>query len=106
MLKLLTGNSFLNRTYNLQYLLLPKVNYDIALVNTSANSKKVIFQIVSTSTKKILTTKQTTINSRATFIFTIKQITASSRLIISSKMIMARPVIFVNNNDKIDVFHG
>ncbi len=105
-LELLSGNSFLVRKYNLQYLLLPNINYEIAFVNTSSKNKKITINIISLNNQKTIKTKGITIAPRASFIFVSGQITTNCRLVIKSKIIMARPVIFCFNNDKMDVFHG
>tara|TARA_B100001059_G_C17815251_1_gene574798 strand:+ start:1021 stop:1806 length:786 start_codon:yes stop_codon:yes gene_type:complete len=101
----LSGSSFLNRKYNLQFLLHPNNSYEIALVNTSSSNKKVKFEIVSFSDKVQL--KETVIlKSKQIFLLPLKNLLTLRRLVIHSKMIMARPVLFSFHEDKLDVFHG
>ena len=101
----LSGSSFLNRKYNLQFLLHPNNSYEIALVNTSSSNKKVKFEIVSFSDNVQL--KETVIlKSKQIFLLPLKNLLTLRRLVIHSKMIMARPVLFSFHEDKLDVFHG
>jgi len=101
----LSGSSFLNRKYNLQYLLNPNNGYEIALVNTSSSDKKVNFEIASFG-HEVQVKKSVTLKSKQIFLLSIDNLVTLSRLIIQSKMIMARPVLFSFHEDKIDVFHG
>ena len=101
----LGGSSFLNRRYNLQYLIEPNKDYDIALVNASSSNKRVKFKIESFDGKAQIR-KNVILKSKQAFVFSIKNLPSYGRLIIKSKMIMARPIVFCFDNDKIDVFHG
>jgi hypothetical protein len=47
-----------------------------------------------------------TLKPKQVFILPIKDIPNPSQLIIKNKIIMARPVIFCFDNDKIGAFHG
>jgi len=104
-LKLLGGSSFISRRYNLQYLLEPNKYYEIALVNASLSKKIVELNVVSFD-GEALTRERIALKSGQVFILTIKSLPSYSRLIVRSKMIMARPTVFCFNNYKIDVFHG
>ena len=101
----LSGSSFLNRQYNLQYLLEMGKAYEIALVNASSKNKKVEFKVIDFNAS-IWMEKFINLKPKQVFILPIKDIPNPSHLIIKSKIIMARPVIFSFNNDKMDVFHG
>ena len=101
----LSSSSFLNRKYNLQYLLNPNKSYEIALVNTSSSNKKVKFNIVSFS-GKIQMTESVVLKSKQIFLLSVKNLLTLSRLSIQSKMIMARPVLFSFHGDEMDVLHG
>ena len=104
-LTLLGGSSFFNRQYNLQYLLMPDKNYEVALINASSTNKEIKFKIVEFDNnfqiKEVITLKP-----KQVFVFPIQNLSNPSRLIIESKMIMARPVVFCLGDDKMDVFHG
>ena len=104
-LALLSGSSFLNRQYNLQYLLEMGKAYEIALVNTSSKNKKVEFKVVDFN-DSVLMEKCITLKPKQVFILPIKDVPNPGQLVIKSKIIMARPVVFCFDNDKMDVFHG
>ena len=101
----LSGSSFLNRQYNLQYLLEMSKAYEIALVNASSKNKKIEFKVVDFN-DSVLMEKCITLKPKQVFILPIKDISNPSHLIIKNKIIMARPVVFSFDNDKMDVFHG
>lgn len=101
----LSGSSFLNRQYNLQYLLDMKKTYEISLINASSKNKKIKFKIVETdNTARIK--ESVILKPKQVFVFPIKDLSSSSRLIIESKIIMARPIVFCFGDDNMDVFHG
>ena len=104
-LTLLSGSSFLNRQYNLQYLLEMGKTYEIALVNASTKNKKVEFKVID-FIDSIWMEKCITIKPKQVFILPIENIPNPNYLIIKSKIIMARPVVFSFDKDKMDVFHG
>jgi len=101
----LGGSSFLNRRYNLQYLIGPNKDYEIALVNASSSNKRVEFKVESFGGKAQIR-ENIILKSKQAFVFPIKNLPSYSRLIIKSKMIMARPTVFCFDIDKMDVFHG
>jgi len=104
-LALLSGSSFLSRKYNLQYLLEMGKAYEIALVNASSKNKKVEFKVIDFN-DSIWMEKFITLKPKQLFILSVKDFPNPSQLIIKSKIIMARPVVFCFDNDKMDVFHG
>jgi hypothetical protein len=75
------------------------------LVNASLSKKIVEFNVVSFG-GKVHTRERIVLKSRQVFVLPIKNLPSNSRLIVRSKMIMARPAVFCFDNDKIDVFHG
>ena len=104
-LALLSSSSFLNRKYNLQYLLNPKRSYEMALVNISPSNKKVKFEI-SSFVGDIHIEKNVILKSKQVIVLPVKNFKKYSRLIIQSKIVMARPIVFCFDEDKIDVLHG
>lgn len=103
---LLGGRSFLKREYRLQYIFLPQNQYEIALVNTSTKTQKPQLFIKDATTQKIIEKIQASIKPKAVFICAIPNAPNPTRLVIKSKMIMARPVVFDYSDDKMNVFHG
>jgi hypothetical protein len=101
----LGGDSFFNRRYNLQYLMEPNKNYEIALVNSTSSNKKVKLEVLSFD-GKVQLQENAVLNPKQVFVMPVKNLPFHGRLIIASRIIMARPVIFSIYNDKIDVFHG
>ncbi len=101
----LGGSSFFKRQYNLQYLMEMKKTYEIVLINISSKSKKIKFKIIGTD-DSVRIKESTILKSKQVYVFPIKDLPNPSRLIIESKMIMARPVVFCFGDDSMDVFHG
>jgi hypothetical protein len=104
-LTLLGGSSFFNRHYNLQYLLMPDKKYEIALINASSINKNIKFKIVEFN-NSVQIKESITLQPKQVFVLPIKDLSNPSRLIVESKMIMARPVVFCFGDDNMDVFHG
>ncbi len=104
-LTLLGGSSFFKRQYNLQYLLMPDNNYEVALINASSTNKEIKFKVVE-FVNNFQIKKAITLKPKQIYVFPIQNLSNPSRLIIESKMIMARPVVFCFGDDKMDVFHG
>jgi len=102
----LGGTSFLKRDYNLQYQLLPDCEYDIALTNPCLNLQKVIIKILSFNNGRVIETFRVEINPKAVIVHALKDISEPCRISIESKIIMARPVVFIYKGDSMDVFHG
>jgi hypothetical protein len=101
----LSSSSFLNRQYNLQYLLETNKAYEIALINASSKNKKIKFKIVGVDNSD-QTKENIILKPKQVFVFPIKDLSSPSRLIIESKMIMARPVVFCFGDNNMDIFHG
>jgi len=101
----LGGSSFLNRQYNLQYLLMPDKKYELALINASSINKKIKFKIVEFN-NSVQIKESITLRPKQVFVFPIKDLSNPIRLIVESKMIMARPVVFCFSDNNMDVFHG
>ena len=67
--------------------------------------RSVKLEIVSFS-GKVQMTESVILKSKQIFLLPVNNLLTLSRLIIQSKMIMARPVLFSFHGDEIDVFHG
>ena len=101
----LSGSSFLNREYYLQYVLEINKNYEFFLINPNSKSKKITFKIIGFN-NIIQIKKNLTLEPRQLYSLPVKELSSPSRLVIKSKMIMARPLVFSFENDNFDVFHG
>lgn len=102
--EMLSGSSIFKRKYNLQYSLNPLKLYEILLVNISNKIHKVSFLVLDINCNKII--KNTFyINSKGSCIFKIQN-SKAKKLIIESRLIMARPIVFEINKNNLNVFHG
>ena len=104
--QLLGGVSFLYRKYQLQYLFLPKNNYEVVIVNPCSKVIRIKIQVISMKNGVILNTQVAKVNPRVPFIFLIEDIIDPCKIVIKSRLVMARPIVFSYNNNKGDVFHG
>lgn len=106
-IELLGGASFLQRKYNLQYKFSNDAVHEIALVNPTNKQKKITFQVVSFEKGKVVDSKLIQLKPAACEIFKIKTGELDGvRLIIKSRLVMARPLIFSTKNFNLNVFHG
>jgi hypothetical protein len=106
-LQLIGGRSFLPRLYNLQYHLRPEVYYEFGLVNSSPKYQRFTCKFLSIHTGSILDSHILDIAPGGVGIATIlTEKEESMRLIIKSRLVMARPLIFRIQNHKLDIFHG
>jgi hypothetical protein len=102
--EMLSASSIFKRKYNLQYSLNSVKLYEIALVNITNKIKKVSFLVLDINHNKLI--KETFyIESKGSFVYKIQN-SKASRLIIISRLIMARPVVFEINKNNLNVFHG
>lgn len=106
-LELLGGTSFLQRKYSLQHELKDAVTYELGLVNPSGVAQRCTFKLIS-----LLNAKATVVQVAIVppggielVVLPVDKI-GSTRLIIESRLVMARPVVFRIENLKLDVFHG
>jgi hypothetical protein len=105
---MLGGSSLLNREYRLQYELNSNSNYEVGVVNASGSVKKISCEIVDEN-NKIIKKESISIRPRGVGLFIAgfdSQCHNTARIIIKSKLVMARPLIFRINKDYFDVFHG
>ena len=98
--------SLLKRDYNLQYQLISDCEYDIVLTNPCSKPQKVTIRIFSFNHGRLIEVHHAKINSKAVIVHTLKKISESCRVSIESRMIMARPVVFIKKGGNMDVFHG
>ena len=105
--QMLGTKSVLARDYNLQYELTGPAKYNIGVVNSSDKLQDVKFKIISTTNDQVYYTKYKTINPRGSAVFTYDVSDDESfRVVITSNLVMARPLVFSMTEKLIDVFHG
>lgn len=102
----LGGSSFLSREYRLQYEFNGDHEYEIAFVNPSSNEKLIELILISTDNGATLSRHFNGIPSGGCYVFQIKPKLSSLRVVIQSRLVMARPLVFMFNNNAMTVFHG
>mgnify|MGYP006079846331 CR=1 FL=1 len=103
--RLLGNTSFLNKKYYLQLDLLYKFTYELFWVNPTSQIQQLII-IETTQTKN----KQTVLEIPPRAIKSFKLISSKNdeitKIIVKSKLYMARPIVFKYMETSFDVFHG
>jgi len=103
----LGSSSFLPREYRVQHELSGPAHYEIAMVNPSSRHKCISCQLQSTRNGEKIETKKIKLRPGGSYVFQIKlEQPETARIIIGSYLVMARPLVFRSNNNKMDVFHG
>ncbi len=103
----LGGVSLLAREYRLQYELLRGRRYEIALVNVSPKRQKVICELLDNQSNNLSGTHfEADLLPGACHIFSVVPEFKSSRVVIKSRLVMARPLVFCYDGDRLDVLHG
>lgn len=103
----LGGVSLLPREYRLQYELRRGRKYEIALVNASSKQQSLVCELLDNQTSNHLVK-----NSRADLppggchAFTIIPEQESTRIVIKSRLVMARPLVFCFDGNRLDALHG
>jgi hypothetical protein len=105
--QLLGSSSFLTREYWLQHELSDPAQYEIAMVNPSSRDQLIYCQLQSTRNGDKLETKEIKLRPGGAHVFPIKMgQSETARIIIGSHLVMARPLVYRFNNNRMDVFHG
>ena len=105
-IQLLSSTSFLTREYRLQYELMDASTYDIAVVNTS-DTKQSINCLVINSQGDTIKTLHYDVPTKGAAVFNINlEYSGNYRVVIKSKLIMARPLVYCINSLSMNVFHG
>ena len=105
-LSFLAGTSFFYRQYKLQHQLQGPGIYEIAIINPTQKTKKFLFETKSLQ-NKCLTKDYKFIKPGEMFLLPIKLNNKDSvRLIITSRIVMARPLVFKVLDNEMNVFHG
>ena len=101
----LGGSSIRNRTYKLQFNLRITETYEFIIVNPSKSAQIIEFTVLNFSSNVIFSE---TINlaSLACHIFRYTASDDDQLALFTSKLIMARPLVFRYQGNSIDVFHG
>ncbi|MDC0092315.1 hypothetical protein OAI21_01595, partial [Oceanospirillaceae bacterium] len=103
----LGGRSVFKREYNLQSEIKGPALYEFGLVNSTQSQRKVTYEFYSQEGDKLIEKKTVIIRSGGINMHAFKiNETDLARVVIRSSLVMARPLIFRTNQNKMDVFHG
>lgn len=106
-LELLGARGLLPREYRLQHEIQGAVLYELGLVNPTSVTQRCTCQFVSARGGTILDTHTVTVASRGVALIPGRiDGTEPARVIIKSRLVMARPLVFRIRNPSVDVFHG
>ena len=106
-LQLLGGVGLLRREYNLQHEMPPGVVYEFAMVNPTPTAQRCSCQFTSMTSGKILFVQVVNVPPGGSELISMQVDKSESvRLVIESRLVMARPLVFRIKNLKLDVFHG
>lgn len=104
-LQMLGGKSLLRRCYMLQHLLTSPYHYEIAVINPTNSSQLIRCDVLSLS-GRLLQTFNVSLESRALHFFPVSPYHEELRLVLYSRLVMARPLVFRSHDSGLDVFHG
>lgn len=104
-LQLLGGKSVLARQYCLQYCLEAPDTYELAIVNPTTSEQKITCRSISLC-DTLLDSQEVVLTPRGSHIFRVVPKLEKQRVVFTSHLIMARPLIFKISGQKIDVLHG
>lgn len=106
-LERLGGASLLWREYRLQYELREGRKYEIALVNASPKQQKVVCELLDCQSSNCLVKRlEVNLPSGGCDVFSIVPEQKSIRIVIKSRLVMARPLVFCFDGDRLDALHG
>ena len=106
-IQMLGGHSLLKRNYFLQHRLEQDNSYELILVNPTASKQEVRIKLMSLD-NQILHSEIAQLESSgcSAFNLALSGKHPLAKVVVESKMVMARPVVFTINEGAIDVFHG
>ncbi len=104
-LQLLGGTSLLPRKYYVQYVFSPLISYEVALVNPTPKTQKIRLSIFEADDTPV-SDSSIHLPPRGSWITKYISHPRSWTLILESRMVMTRPIIFRRDQKMLDVFHG
>jgi hypothetical protein len=104
-IQLLGGCSLLYREYNLQHLLVRGHSYEFGVVNPTAKTQRIICRTIN-SDGKLYSSQVADLAPRGSHLFGLVPEHTQQRIVMSSRLVMARPLVFRMHNQTMDVFHG
>lgn len=105
-LERLAGTSVLPREYRLQHEIAGPAAYEIALVNPSSRTQDIECEVLDAAHGRKVETLTATLPPGGCHLFEVIPGNLAKRVVIKSRLVMARPLIFRIENRKMDVLHG
>jgi hypothetical protein len=106
-LEFLGGLSFFRREYNLQYELEANIFYEMIIVNPSRMKQRFSCRLISSISCKVVFSQEINLGPGEVGVVPIfVDGSETGRLVIKSFLVMARPLVFRLQNNKMDIFHG
>lgn len=103
--QMLGGASLRKREYRLQHSITGFSTYEIGLVNATVKNQRVVCNTLAAN-DTIISMDEFSLASGESHLLSIDPQNIERRLVISSHMAMARPLVFRTQNKTMDVFHG
>ena len=104
-LQLLGGQSIWRRKYNLQYSIDTPCTYELGIVNPTSKKQRIVCRILLRD-GNLFDSQAVDLPSRGSYLFKVTPKYTQQKIVISSKLIMARPLVYRFNNQTVDVCHG
>lgn len=104
-LQLLGGKSIRRREYNLQHELDLRFIYELGIINPTRKNQKIVCRTLAENGCQI-SCQSADLPPYGSHLFHITPENSNKRAVISSYLIMARPLVFSFKDKKMDVFHG
>lgn len=106
-MEFLGSDSFFQREYRVQYLCIPEASHELVLVNPTSRIHPVNCLTLSVDGLQVLENQKTELQPGGSHTFVVGQGDSSPcRLVVRSRLVMARPLVFRIKNMSLDVFHG
>lgn len=102
----LAGSGLLEREFRLQHELQPGFEYEIGVVNPSRKAQNIRCDVLSVMDGRVVKTFSVRLPSGGCHAFPVKPDAASLRVVIRSRLVMARPLVFSFKDEKLAVLHG
>jgi hypothetical protein len=104
-LQLLGGQSVRRREYSLQHALGMQGSYELGMVNPTPKKQRIVCRTLAAS-GKLLGSQAVDLAPRGSHLFRVTPQHEQQRIVMSSRLVMARPLVFCIQNQTMDVFHG
>lgn len=104
-LQLLGGQSIRRREFNLQHAIGIRGRYELGVVNPTPKRQKIVCRTLSVF-GELQSSQTADLPPGGSHLFHVTSEHAQQQIVIRSRLIMARPLVFHIQNQTMDVFHG